>query len=349
MICPLCGDLLSDAIMLPCCAVSTCDACARDALSLGIEEGTKNCPLEECASTDTSVDDLIPNRRLRQKASVLRKNNPGVFGKQPSILSIATGNQNIAASKPLIPTDRREDICISETYSGSDILIEPEKTNASCDGSNKYPETVVQAASKSHTVSLKIEEANEASSCLNEVINVKQNSTHDIMCDDVTLDDPDLSTSVSYNLQEFHEDKAPEINRKLNLILAEKEIDIEFNESSSTEPAVPGEESANELNTGINDVKKKINTEKVHNFDRKNISTSDSSHKNAKGDFMEHIKLNTVPLRDYNYAQSSHQIAIPAKYLSEAVDNPLGKLILPNISFYRADEFLFKLSYTNNN
>ena len=32
LICPLCGDLLTDAIMLPCCAISACDGCARDSL-----------------------------------------------------------------------------------------------------------------------------------------------------------------------------------------------------------------------------------------------------------------------------------------------------------------------------
>lgn len=67
--CPLCRWLLEDAVMLPCCAASVCESCARERLA---ESGNK-CPLKECGASDTSQDDLIPNRRLRSKAGDYRE------------------------------------------------------------------------------------------------------------------------------------------------------------------------------------------------------------------------------------------------------------------------------------
>jgi hypothetical protein len=72
--CPICGYLLEDAVMLPCCAASTCLPCARE----GLEVGEGRCPLPECGIDDTDPDDLIPNRRLRSKAITFKDRNPGV-------------------------------------------------------------------------------------------------------------------------------------------------------------------------------------------------------------------------------------------------------------------------------
>ena len=66
--CPLCEWLLEDAVMLPCCAVSVCERCARRQLA---KSGGK-CPLKDCGASDTSEEDLIPNRRLRSKAQEYR-------------------------------------------------------------------------------------------------------------------------------------------------------------------------------------------------------------------------------------------------------------------------------------
>ena len=63
--CPVCKDLLRDAIMMPSCACPMCDECARDAL---IDSDNNACP--SCGETDNSPDELIPWRQIRDKVRV---------------------------------------------------------------------------------------------------------------------------------------------------------------------------------------------------------------------------------------------------------------------------------------
>ena len=55
--CPLCKDYLKDAVIIPCCQLSFCDACIRDKL---VPEGNFQCP--NCRASPISPDTLIPNR-----------------------------------------------------------------------------------------------------------------------------------------------------------------------------------------------------------------------------------------------------------------------------------------------
>ncbi|TRY75679.1 hypothetical protein TCAL_14606 [Tigriopus californicus] len=66
LVCVLCHFLLEDAVMLPCCASSVCEICARERIA-----GTK-CPMQDCESTEADPGDLIPNRRLRAKTQIYR-------------------------------------------------------------------------------------------------------------------------------------------------------------------------------------------------------------------------------------------------------------------------------------
>ena len=68
--------------MLPCCANSACDVCARDSLA-----AEKVCPIEDCGAKDSSVDDLIPNRRLRGIASKFRDEHPELFQRRPIVVT----------------------------------------------------------------------------------------------------------------------------------------------------------------------------------------------------------------------------------------------------------------------
>ena len=78
LVCLLCRLLLDEAIMLPCCANSTCFECAKVAL----EKSDKSaCPI--CNTRDTDPADLIPNRRLRSQASQFRANYPELVPKPP--------------------------------------------------------------------------------------------------------------------------------------------------------------------------------------------------------------------------------------------------------------------------
>ena len=60
--CPVCRELIKDAVLCPESACEMCDECARE--SLIREENTNSeCPV--CQSPNISPDDLIPSRKTR--------------------------------------------------------------------------------------------------------------------------------------------------------------------------------------------------------------------------------------------------------------------------------------------
>ncbi|XP_075346370.1 E3 ubiquitin-protein ligase RBBP6-like [Mycteria americana] len=67
LLCLLCKDLMTDAVVIPCCGNSYCDECIRTAL-LDSEEHT--CPT--CHQTDVSPDALIANKALRKAVNNFR-------------------------------------------------------------------------------------------------------------------------------------------------------------------------------------------------------------------------------------------------------------------------------------
>jgi len=67
LLCPLCNGLIHDAVMLPCCANDICEECGKAALVIG----NGKCPLDDCDET-AHLEDLIPNRLLRKKATEFR-------------------------------------------------------------------------------------------------------------------------------------------------------------------------------------------------------------------------------------------------------------------------------------
>ena len=70
--CPECQDLFKDAVMMPSCACTLCDECARDALTKD-ENSTKACPV--CGEPDNSPDDLIPVRQVRDQVRKFRNSH----------------------------------------------------------------------------------------------------------------------------------------------------------------------------------------------------------------------------------------------------------------------------------
>lgn len=57
LLCSICSDLLTDAVMIPCCGNSFCDECIRSCL---LESEEHECP--DCHEKDISPGTLIPNR-----------------------------------------------------------------------------------------------------------------------------------------------------------------------------------------------------------------------------------------------------------------------------------------------
>ena len=62
MTCPLCREMMTDAVLIPCCGRSYCDDCIRNYLL----ENNFVCPETDCKQENVSPDNLIPNRMLRK-------------------------------------------------------------------------------------------------------------------------------------------------------------------------------------------------------------------------------------------------------------------------------------------
>ncbi|XP_026468823.1 E3 ubiquitin ligase PQT3-like [Ctenocephalides felis] len=65
--CMICKDLLSDAVMIPCCGSSFCDECIRLTL---MESEDHECP--DCKDKDISPVTMIPNRFLRNSVQAFK-------------------------------------------------------------------------------------------------------------------------------------------------------------------------------------------------------------------------------------------------------------------------------------
>ncbi|KAK1877260.1 E3 ubiquitin-protein ligase RBBP6 [Dissostichus eleginoides] len=68
LLCLICHDLLSDAVVIPCCGNSYCDDCIRSAL---LDSEDHVCPT--CSQSDVSPDNLIANKFLRQAVDTFKK------------------------------------------------------------------------------------------------------------------------------------------------------------------------------------------------------------------------------------------------------------------------------------
>ncbi|XP_077940225.1 uncharacterized protein LOC120827758 isoform X2 [Gasterosteus aculeatus] len=68
LLCGICHDLMSDAVVIPCCGNSYCDDCIRSAL---LDSEDHVCPT--CRQLDVSPDTLIANKFLRQAVETFKK------------------------------------------------------------------------------------------------------------------------------------------------------------------------------------------------------------------------------------------------------------------------------------
>uniref|UniRef100_UPI00402BA301 E3 ubiquitin-protein ligase RBBP6-like n=1 Tax=Arvicanthis niloticus TaxID=61156 RepID=UPI00402BA301 len=66
LLCLICRDIPTDAIVIPCCGNSYCDECIRTAL---LESDEHTCPT--CHENDVSPDALVANKSLRQEKQSL--------------------------------------------------------------------------------------------------------------------------------------------------------------------------------------------------------------------------------------------------------------------------------------
>ncbi|XP_026210267.1 E3 ubiquitin-protein ligase RBBP6 isoform X2 [Anabas testudineus] len=97
LLCLICHDLLSDAVVIPCCGNSYCDDCIRTTL-LDSEEHV--CPT--CGQSDVSPDTLIANKFLRQAVNNYRKEQGHTKSQKRSCG--ASESQNITTRPSPVPT-----------------------------------------------------------------------------------------------------------------------------------------------------------------------------------------------------------------------------------------------------
>ena len=108
----ICKDLLTDAVLIPCCGTCFCDECIRFAL---LESDHHECPV--CHELDQTPDKLIPNRFLRNKVSRLRGN---LQKKKED--PYAAASAAVAGSEDVKPFVKEE----TSQGSGADVAIKAE-------------------------------------------------------------------------------------------------------------------------------------------------------------------------------------------------------------------------------
>jgi len=91
LLCPICKDLLKDAVMMPCCAGSACDECARNGI---IDSEGSRCPV--CTDV-ANPEELIPYRLFRDKVDKFR--NQTGYTKAPN----PSQSQPSLSNKPTLP------------------------------------------------------------------------------------------------------------------------------------------------------------------------------------------------------------------------------------------------------
>ena len=95
--CPVCRDLIKDAVLCPENACELCDECAREAL---IRDDNKNSECPVCQAQNVSPDELIPSRKTRLAVKNFLKSQQALAPVQlPSALFSEISNDGIKKPK----------------------------------------------------------------------------------------------------------------------------------------------------------------------------------------------------------------------------------------------------------
>ncbi|EAT46076.1 AAEL002729-PA [Aedes aegypti] len=119
LICSICKDLFTDAVMIPCCGSSFCDECVRTAL---LESEDNECP--DCKEKGSSPGSLIPNRFLRNSVNAFR-NETGYT---------KTVVQKVASNKQTKPAEDPSNASVESMSSSTNITSVTGTSSADVDG-----------------------------------------------------------------------------------------------------------------------------------------------------------------------------------------------------------------------
>ncbi|KAL1378318.1 hypothetical protein pipiens_020302, partial [Culex pipiens pipiens] len=129
LICAICKDLFTDAVMIPCCGSSFCDECVRTAL---LESEDNECP--DCKEKGSSPGSLIPNRFLRNSVNAFR--NETGYTKAPQ-------KANNKQTKPVEEPVATEQTAVSSSTNVAEASIE------GADGEEKKEHSVEEGQQES--------------------------------------------------------------------------------------------------------------------------------------------------------------------------------------------------------
>lgn len=121
LVCSICSDLLTDAVMIPCCGNSFCDECIRSTL---LESDDHECP--DCHERDISPSTLIPNRFLRN--SVANFKNTTGYVKRPvakPVLPVVDPKTVEIIESPVIETEKNEVLKVDEGDKKEEKAVSP--------------------------------------------------------------------------------------------------------------------------------------------------------------------------------------------------------------------------------
>ncbi|XP_068674957.1 E3 ubiquitin-protein ligase RBBP6-like isoform X1 [Montipora foliosa] len=140
--CPTCSNLLTDAVLIPCCGTSYCDDCIRNYLL----ENEQTCP--SCGIENVSPDSLVINKQLRQAVNTFKNARPASPYVTPMVNSSST-----AASSTQSVTQLAQDSTSSNTAAAeskpdeSKVMNQPHKAdNGTKEESSQPPQPIKPVA-----------------------------------------------------------------------------------------------------------------------------------------------------------------------------------------------------------
>ncbi|XP_065162102.1 E3 ubiquitin-protein ligase RBBP6 isoform X2 [Atheta coriaria] len=153
LVCSICSDLLTDAVMIPCCGNSFCDECIRSSL---LESEEHECP--DCHDRDISPGTLIPNRFLRNSVTNFKSTTgyvkrqiykPAVIGQNSNRNVRETGKNGKVKDEPVEKVSESVEVNSQLAATANDDTADStEKTIISEADSTETPKTPLSDGTK---------------------------------------------------------------------------------------------------------------------------------------------------------------------------------------------------------
>ncbi|XP_027053177.1 E3 ubiquitin-protein ligase RBBP6-like isoform X2 [Pocillopora damicornis] len=136
--CPSCSNLLTDAVLIPCCGTSYCDDCIRNYLL----ENDQECP--SCGTENVSPDSLVINKQLRQAVNTFKNARPAspfVTQLPPKTNEATAPTTTNTDGKQITPATKVEPASSQEKAASDPKPNEPQATKLTSDAENRIKES----------------------------------------------------------------------------------------------------------------------------------------------------------------------------------------------------------------